>query len=214
MKIQSRSLSARVLVLIAALCSSSGAFAADPDCRTWNPDSGVPHECHLLLKLREMEHVRDNNYGQSDNLMELFVVLGPNDQLQGVQYIKNRGTSYGPGDRDSGGAPRLGFVSASVAQLEQSGGVVMNPNHDVIKLAILSGFDVTRGGIARIDYLTNGVSGNRTHVDYSMGHNIRGDWALFVPGDQRPITALDAYTNYGFMNMVIGVRNIAPEFGN
>ena len=199
-------------ILVCLSAEALPAWADSPDCRLWNPDNHTPSECRLLIDVREMQHVQGNTYGQTDNLFELFVVLGPHDELTGVQYIKNRGRGFGPGDRDHDGAPRLAFVTATVAQLEAPGGVVVNPNHQAVKLGLDSGFTPDRGGSVYLDYLIDGATGRRASppARFHLGHDAHGDWALSASEGSPEFAALNMFTNYGIFGMVIGVRDIEP----
>jgi hypothetical protein len=100
---------------------------------------------------------------------------------------------------------RLGTVCFSVNELKRGVLIMKQESREVLRLSVRSDFDSKDGGTARLEFLSNGVTGNYGQFPTTLDRS--GSWRLFSGG--QAFNHLHFRNRTGVFGVVIGVQR--PE---
>jgi hypothetical protein len=102
---------------------------------------------------------------------------------------------------------RLGTTCFSVSDLAQGVLIMKQDSREVLRLKAQAGFDAKDGGTARLEYLSNGITGS--YQAFAMTLERQGSWRLLSDGRAFNRLYFRNRTSFGIM---IGVQRPEPSF--
>lgn len=134
------------------------------------------------------------------DVMDFYVITNGANQVDSIRYIQT--------------APNGAIISDMTVPVErvmEKGGVVIveRDGHNAVILEV-ENFNVAKGGVIKLNYLHNGVTGTR-HVKYSKLNMVNGRFAL-ADMENNAINRMFLKVNYIRLIGVVGIREIVTGF--
>lgn len=142
--------------------------------------------------------VGDISSNYDSNKTKFFLELNDDDSIDAIRFLQTTPS----------GQINLDETHPAERVIAEGAVIYWNGNYEVVRLRV-ENFNVKTGGVAKLDYLVNGLTGSRRFVSLMLQKKGNG-FELTYGG--KPVNKFFVEANRNAFGMIIGIKGIYPTF--